>query len=117
MNREMEEMIAREERQHDLLESGTYSEEVFLKRNKALHAQMEELRSKIYEAKQNMPKEINYQDKIVKLHDAIDGLRDDSVSIEEKNRLLKAIVRRIDYEFIERKRRKTYFRLHIRLLL
>lgn len=117
MSREMDEMIAREERQHDLLESGTYSEEVFLKRNKALHAQMEELRSKIYEAKQNMPKEIDYKDKIVKLHDAIDGLRDDAVSIEEKNRLLKAIVSRIDYEFIERKRRKTYFRLHIYLLL
>ena len=117
MNREMEEMIAREERQHDLLESGTYSEEVFLKRNKALHAQMEELRSKIYEAKQNMPKEINYQDKIVKLHDAIDGLRNNTFSPEEKNRLLKAIVSRIDYEFIERQRRKTYFRLHIRLVL
>lgn len=117
MNREMEELVAKEERQHDLLESGTYSEEVFLKRNKALHAQMEELRSKIYEAKQNMPKEIDYKDKIVKLHDAIDGLRDDSASIEEKNRLLKAIVRRIDYEFIERKRRKTYFRLHVYLLL
>jgi len=78
---------------------------------------MEELRSKIYEAKQNMPKEINYQDKIVKLHDAIDGLRNNTFSPEEKNRLLKAIVSRIDYEFIERQRRKTYFRLHIRLVL
>lgn len=117
MNREMDELLAKEERQHDLLESGTYSEETFLKRNKALHAQMEGLRSKIYEAKQNMPKEIDYQDKIVKLHDAIDGLRDDTITPEEKNRLLKAIVRRIDYDFIERKRRKTYFRLHIYLLL
>lgn len=117
MNREMDELLAKEERQHDLLESGTYSEETFLKRNKALHAQMEGLRSKIYEAKQNMPKEIDYQDKIVKLHDAIDGLRDDTITPEEKNRLLKAIIRRIDYDFIERKRRKTYFRLHIYLLL
>lgn len=117
MNREMDELLAKEERQHDLLESGTYTEDVFLKRNKALHAQMEELRSKIYEAKQNLPKEINYADKIVKLRDAIEGLRDDTMSPEEKNRLLKAIVRRIDYDFIERKRRKTYFRLHIHLLL
>lgn len=117
MNKEMEEMIAREDRQHDLLESGTYSEEVFLKRNRALHVQMEELRSKICEVKQNMPREINYQDRIVKLRSAIDGLRNNTLSPEEKNRLLKAIVRRIDYEFIERKRRKTYFRLHIRLVL
>lgn len=117
MNKEMDELHAKEERQHDLLESGTYSEETFLKRNKALHAQMEELRSKIYEAKQNLPKEINYQDKIIKLQDAIAGLRDDSLSAEQKNRLMKAIVRRIEYEFIERKRRQTRFRLHIDLLL
>ena len=117
MNKEMDELHAKEERQHDLLESGTYSEETFLKRNKALHAQMEELRSKIYEAKQNIPKEIDYQDKIIKLQDAIAGLRDDTLSAEQKNRLLKAIVRRIEYEFIERKRRQTRFRLHIDLLL
>lgn len=117
MNKEMDELLAKEERQHDLLESGTYTEDVFLKRNKALHVQMEELRSKIYEAKQNLPKEIDYKDKIIKLQDAIDGLRDDTIPVEAKNRLLKAIVRRIDYEFIERKRRKTYFRLHIYLRL
>ena len=117
MNKEMDELHAKEERQHDLLESGTYTEEVFLKRNKALHAQMEELRSKIYEAKQNIPKEIDYQDKIIKLQDAIEGLRDESLSPEQKNRLLKAIVARIEYEFIERKRRQTRFRLHIDLLL
>lgn len=117
MNAEMAELHVKEERQHDLLESGTYSEEVFIKRNKALHAQMEELRSKIYEAKQNMPKEINYQDKIIKLQDAIAGLRDDTLSAEQKNRLLKAIVQKIEYEFIERKRRQTRFRLHITLQL
>jgi len=117
MNAEMAELHAKEERQHDLLESGTYSEEVFVKRNKALHAQMEELRSKIYEAKQNMPKEINYQNKIIKLQDAIAGLRDDTISAEQKNRLLKAIVKKIEYEFIERKRRQTRFRLHITLQL
>lgn len=117
MNKEMDELLAKEERQHDLLESGTYTEDVFLKRNKALHAQMEELRSRIYAAKQNLPKEINYADKIVKLQDAIAGLRDDTLTPEEQNHLLKAIVRRIDYEFIERKRRRTRFRLHIYLLL
>lgn len=117
MSVELEELLAKEERQHDLLESGTYTEEVFLKRNKVLHAQMEELKSKIYEAKQNLPKEIDYKDKIVKLQDAIDGLRDDTISAEEKNRLLKAIIKRIDYEFTERKRRKAYYRLHIYLLL
>lgn len=118
MRAELDELHAKEERQHDLLESGTYSEETFLKRNKALHVEMEALKSKIYEAKQNLPKEIDYQDKIVKLQDAIAGLRNDSISPEEKNRLLKAIVRRIEYDFIERTGKgKNRYRLYIHLLL
>lgn len=118
MHKELEGLYAKEERQHDLLESGTYSEDVFLKRNKALHVQIEELKSKIFEAKQNMPKEINYEEKIIKIKQAVDGLRNDGLSPEEKNKLLKAIVERIDYEFLGREGKgKTKFRLHIKLLL
>lgn len=118
MNKELEELQVKEDRQHDLLESGTYSEETFLKRNKALHAEMEELKSRIFEARQSIPKEIDYANKIVRLKDAIAGLRNDSMSIEDKNRLLKAIIRRIEYDFIERAGKgKTRFTLHIWLLL
>lgn len=118
MNQELEELYAKEERQHDFLESGTYTEDVFLKRNKAVHAQIEELKSKIFEAKKNIPKEINYADKIVKIKEALKGLRDDSLSPEAKNILLKAIVDRIEYEFIERYGKgKVRFRLHVKLLL
>ena len=121
MNKELEELQAKEERQHDLLESGTYSEETFLKRNKALHAQMEELKSKIFDARQSIPKEIDYEGKIIKLKDAIACLRNDSMEVEDKNRLLKAIVQRIEYDFIERvgagRNVKTRFALHIWLLL
>ena len=118
LNIELDELRLREERQHDLLESGTYSEETFLKRNKALHIQMDDLKSKIFHARQNLPKEIDYGQKIIRLQDAIEALKDDSLSIEDQNRLLKAIVRRIEYEFIERVGKgKTRFRLHIWLLL
>lgn len=118
MNKELAELLAKEERQHDLLESGTYSEEVFLKRNKALHAQMDALKSQIFEARQNLPKEVDYGSKIVKLREAVAGLKDRTVSIETKNRLVKAIVRRIEYEFIAREGKgKTRFRLHVYLIL
>lgn len=117
MTLELDELHAKEERQHDLLESGTYSEETFLKRNKALHVEMEALKSKIFEARQNLPKEIDYAGKIVKLKEAVAGLRDESISVEEQNRLLKSIVRKVDYDFIKRERRQSYFRLHIFLLL
>lgn len=118
MYKELEEMQAKEERQHDLLESGTYTEDVFLKRNKALHAQMEELKSKIFEAKKNIPKEIDYAEKIVKLKEAIASLRNDDATPEAQNRLLKAIVERIEYEFIARESHgKVAYRLHIQLRL
>lgn len=118
MGRELEELYAKEERQHDLLESGTYTEEVFIKRNKVVHAQIEEMKSKIFEAKQNIPKEINFEEKIVKLKEAISGFRDGSVTIEAKNSLLKAIVERIDYEYIAWEGKgNVRFKLHIKLLL
>jgi hypothetical protein len=118
MHQELEELYAKEERQHDFLESGTYTEDVFIKRNKVVHAQIEDLKSKIFEAKQNIPKEINYEEKIIQLKAAIEGLRNDDLSAEEKNRLLKAIIERIDYEFLAREGKgKTKFRLHIKLLL
>lgn len=118
MHKELEELYAKEERQHDFLESGTYTEEVFLKRNKAVQAQIEEVKSKIFEAKQNIPKEVNYEDKIIKLKKAVEGLRDDSLTPEAKNVLLKAIVDRIDYDFIERYGKgKVRFRLRVKLLL
>ena len=118
MYKELEEMQVKEERQHDLLESGTYTEDVFIKRNKALHAQMEELKSKIFEAKKNIPKEIDYANKILKLKEAIASLRNDDATPEAQNKLLKAIVERIDYEFIARESHgKMVYRLHIKLRL
>lgn len=116
--KDLEEMQEKEDRQHDLLESGTYTEEVFQRRNKKLHAEMEELKSKIFETKQSMPKEIDYAQKIVKLKQAVAALRDDSVSIGDKNRMLKAIVERIEYEYIKWEGKGLVrYKLHIQLLL
>ena len=118
LHKDLEEMHERDEKQHDLLESGTYTEEVFQRRNKKLHAEMEELKSRIFETKQSMPKEIDYAQKIIKLKQAVAALRDDSVSIEDKNRMLKAIVERIEYEYIAWEGKgKVRYKLHIQLLL
>jgi len=65
-----------------------------------------------------MPKEVDYGAKIVKLKDAIAALRDNSINAEAKNKLIKAIIQRIEYEYITREGRgQTKFRLHIQLLL
>ena len=57
---------------------------------------MEDCQERIYKAKSSMPKEVNYEERIVALKDAIAGMKDDTISNEEKNRLMKAIVKRIE---------------------
>lgn len=115
---ELVELQEQEENQYDLLERKKYTEEIFEKRNKALHVKMDEVKSRIYEVSRNIPKEIDYQDKIIKLQNAIDGLRNENITPLAKNKLLKAIIERIDYEFIAHEGKgKTSYRLHIRLRL
>lgn len=115
---ELNELLEQEENQYDLLERKKYTEEVFEKRNKALHVKMDEVKSRIYEVSKNMPKEIDYQDKIIKLKDAIRGISNENISPEAKNKLLKTIIERIDYEFLANEGHgKTRYRLHIKLRL
>lgn len=118
LNAELEEMIQQEDKQFELLEKGIYKEEVFMKRNEELHRQMDALKSKIYEVRVSIPKEVNYEEKIVKLKDAIASLNDDTISAEAKNKVLKTIIEKIEYEFIRNDGRgKIVYKLHIFLLL
>ena len=99
LQNELQALNEQEEKQYDFLESGTYTEEMFLKRHNALIAKKEKLNSAIFEAKKTMPKEVNYEEKVIKLKEAIAGLKDESLSIEAKNRLVLAIVKRIDFTY------------------
>lgn len=118
MRKELEELHAQEEKQFELLEKGIYKEEKFIERNKLLHTQMDALKSKIFEASQVLPKEVDYEEKIIKLKDAIASLRDDEIPAEAKNKLLKAIIKRIDYEYLAYEGKgKVRYCLHIELLL
>ncbi len=97
LQKQLAELKIQEEKQYDLLEKGIYSEEVFDRRNTALHEKMDALKNQIQEAKNNIPKEIDYGEKVMTLKKAIEGLKDTSVSPIENNKLLKAIVKRIEY--------------------
>ena len=97
LQKQLSELRTQEEKQYDLLEKGIYSEEVFDRRNAALREKMESLKKQIEEAKNNIPKEVDYGERIMTLKKAIEGLKDDSIPPAEKNKLLKAIVKRIEY--------------------
>ena len=85
-----------EERQYEFLETGRYTPDVFDKRNAALRQKMEDCQERIYKAKATMPKEVNYAERIITLKAAIAGMKNKELPAEEKNRLLKAIVKRIE---------------------
>lgn len=97
LQKQLSELKVQEEKQYDLLEKGIYSEELFDRRNAALQEKMESLKKQIHEAKNNIPKEVDYGEKLMTLKKAIEGLKDESVPPIEKNKLLKAIVKRIEY--------------------
>lgn len=118
MRMELEELKCQEEKQFELLEKGFYSEEKFLERNKALHAEMEALKGRIFEAGKTLPKEVDYQKKIVTLQNAIAAMRDENISIQAKNKMMKTIVKSIEYETVGWEGKgKMQYKLHLSLLV
>ena len=115
--KQMEEYKEQEENQYELLETKKYTLELFEKRNAALREKMKKCEAQIREAKNNMPKEVDYAERIVALEDAINALRDDSVSIEDKNRFMKKIVDRIEITTFPLPKRSTGCKLKIDLLI
>ena len=97
LEKEMVNYRQQEEKQYEFLETGRYTPDVFDKRNAVLRQKMEDCHERIYKAKATMPKEVNYAERIVILKEAIAGMKNPENTPEKKNRLLKAIVKRIDY--------------------
>ena len=101
LEKQMEEYRAQEERQYDLLETNpNYPQDVFERRNKALRAKMDDCQAAIYKAKSALPQSVDYAERVMALKAAIDILRDDTATAAEQNRVVKAIVERIEYTSI-----------------
>ena len=97
----MENYRQQEEKQYEFLETGRYTPDVFDKRNAALRQKMEDCQERINKAKATMPKAVNYEERIVTLKEAIAGMKNPDLTPEQKNRLLKAIVKRIELQTID----------------
>lgn len=98
LEKQMEDYRAQEERQYELLETNpNYPQEVFERRNKALRGKMDECQAAIYKAKSALPQSVDYAERVAALKSAIDILKDDTATPAEQNRIVKAIVERIEY--------------------
>ena len=97
LEKQMAELRKQEAKQYDLLETGIYTNEVFLERNAALREKITACSGQLEEAKKNLPKAVNYEEKIITLREAIESLDDDTMPVDKKNRLLKSIIKEIQY--------------------
>lgn len=86
-----------EDFQYDQLETGKYTQEVFDRRNKALREKIDACEKEIYQARQAMPKNINYEERIATLQETIEALKDPDMSVEMKNKLLRSVLDRVEY--------------------
>lgn len=97
LEKQILELNTQEEKQYELLEKGIYTEEVFEKRNKAIQEKRLALKKQIEDVRFATPKKIDYGKKVSDLKKAIASLKSTAITPEEKNKLLKAVIKRIEY--------------------
>lgn len=103
LKKELDKLDDKQNELYDLLENKIYSRDVFLKRNDKLSQEKEKARYELDKALNNAPEKINYEDKIILFNDIIKQLKDEDISPEVKNYLLREIITRIDYDIIDDK--------------
>ena len=97
LQKQMNDYREQEDKQYELLETKKYTQELFDRRNAQLRAKMEECEKQLYLAKSAMPKSVNYAERVVALEAAIAALHDPEASNDEVNKVLKAIIERIEF--------------------
>ena len=97
LEKQLLELNNQEEKQYELLEKGIYTEEAFDKRNKAIQEKRLALKKQIEEVRSTTPKKIDYGKKVSALKKAIASLKSTTITPAEKNRLLKTVIKRIEY--------------------
>lgn len=70
---------------------------IFKQLNEKLLKEKEEVQQALCKAYESMPEPVDYEEKIKHFQDALDALRNPDVPAQEKNRLLKVCIERIDY--------------------
>lgn len=104
--KELNSLETQQERLYEFLEKGIYTSEVFVKRNATLAQRRSELQEAIANTQEHEAEEIDYKEKYISLKEAIKALKDDSVLAEDKNRLLRAVIKNVVYSRITSSRKR-----------
>ena len=90
--------IAQWEAQTDPDPDKRMPQHVFKMLNEKLLKEKEEVNQALCQAYESMPNPVDYEEKMLRFKDALDTLLDPNASAQQKNRLLKACIDRIDYK-------------------
>lgn len=71
---------------------------IFKKLNDKLLKEKEEIKKSLCKAKQSMPKQIDYKDRILRFTDAVNALEDPNMSVKKKNEYLHGIIDRVEID-------------------
>ena len=71
---------------------------IFKQLNDELLKEKENINKALCKAYESMPQPVDYKDKIMRFTDALNALKDPNISADIKNRYLKDIIERIDYD-------------------
>ena len=71
--------------------------EIFKRLNEKLLKEKDEVKEAMCNARKSMPDPMDYQEKLVRFKEALEGLLDPEISAEKKNKLLKACIDKIEY--------------------
>jgi hypothetical protein len=100
LERKLENLQARElsqwESQSDPDPTKRMPQHIFQALNAKLVKEREEVEKALEDARATMPTKVDYEQKIIKLQNALDALLDNTKSPEEKNLLLKACIKRVE---------------------
>lgn len=101
LEKKMQDLQAKElsqwEAQSDPDPAKRMPQHIFQQLNARLLKEKEEVQQALCKAYESMPEPVDYAEKVVMFKDALNALRDPEVDAQEKNRLLKLCIDRIDY--------------------
>nr|DAF74464.1 MAG TPA: integrase [Caudoviricetes sp.] len=81
--------------------------EIFRKLNEKILKEKDDVQQALRKARETMPEPVEYEEKTLYLKNALEALEDPEISAENKNRLLKACIERIDYKREKAERKQS----------
>ena len=101
--------LAQWEAQADPDPANRMPQEIFKQLNEKLLNEKKEVQQSLNKAYEAIPEPIDYEEKILKFQAALSALRNPDISAQEKNKLLKSCIERIDYTREQPQRIKREF--------